>query len=94
MSSLPKTHRSTMTWRQAWQQARAEMADPKAVVWLGPEIAQLLHGQQPEVPPEPPPRLKPGYSLWLALPLVILLMIPSFISYLHAYRRIVSLSVR
>lgn len=93
MSSLPKTNRSAITWRQAWQQARAEMADPKAVVWLGPEIAQLLHGQQLEVTPEPP-RPKSSYSSWLALPLVLLLMIPSFISYRHAYRRIASLSVR
>ena len=81
--------RRKMTWHQAWKQAQAEMIDPKAVIWLGPDIAQMIWDQPPDVPPPPVPQNR-RKSLLVALLLVGLMLVPPAISYLQAYRRIVS----
>lgn len=92
MPPRSRQNRLKITWQQAWQQAQAEMADPKAVIWLGPEVAQLLRPQ-----PMEPVTVSPTSPQRKPLPLVLLLAgfmaAAGAISYLHAYRRIVSAPV-
>jgi hypothetical protein len=85
--------RPKMTWYQAWKQAQAEMIDPKSVIWLGPDIARVIWDQEPDVPSSPvsQDRVK---SLRVALLLAGLMLVPAAVSYLQAYRRILSAPLR
>jgi hypothetical protein len=89
MNSRHAPPKPTVTWRQAWLQAQADLAKPAAVVWLGTDIAQAIRAQQPAAPDPPTP---PRYhrSLWPALLLTGLLLLPATLSYIGTYRRLIA----
>ena len=82
-------------WANAYRQARADMKDPTAIVWLPEEIAPLIHEglirediRQAHQEPSPS-QSRPRRRRLTALLLAALLLIPAAVSYVLAYRRIV-----
>jgi len=72
-------------WANAYRQARLDLEDPSAVVWLPDEIVDVIRqtDQEPSSPPSQPRRQR-----LTALLLVVLLLVPAAVSYVLAYRRI------
>jgi len=78
-------------WANAYRQARADMEDPTAIVWLPDEIADFIRQAHQE--PAPSKSYSHRYRLTVLL-LTILLLTPVAISYLLAYRRIIMTHTR
>ncbi len=75
-------------WHHAFRQARADLADPGAVVWLPDEIADLLNSDATNASPASATSTLKKRQRLVALLVTLVLLIPILISYLLAYRRI------
>lgn len=92
------TPRQRQQWTNAARQAEADMAgakrgEPEAVVWLPEEVARVIRQAEPAPQDNPAPApTRPRSPLPLTALLFgsALLMLPSAISYVRAYRKIAS----
>jgi len=74
-------------WTKAYHQAQADLKDPSAIVWLPDEIADFIR-QAHEEPASPQSR--PRRQRLTALLLAVLFLVPVAVTYLLAYRRIIT----
>lgn len=72
-------------WANAYRQARLDLEDPSAVVWLPDEIADVIRQTDQEPSSS---QSQPRQQRLTTLLLAVILLVPVAATYLLAYRRI------